>query len=323
MEFPERQTLIGIGVFLLTGILLLTYFIFKIQGLSLKPCTPYRLYFSDITGIPERSEVRTRGVVVGRVEGFHLITDQVEVRICLNERVSLHTDAMAVVRPKSLLGERFVDLRPGTADTLLPPGSAIVNTLNPVRVEDLGELLSPFLKGETFSALGESLRILGELFARNPTEMEETLRAVQKTLKVFADLLGENRQEIRALLIHLSRLTQTLAEGQLSPEEISQILRLVRENLVDLSQILKDLRALSQTHPQLVQDLTVSLSLLRKALERVAQADPDRFLLLVKRIIQEEGITVNLIGYSEEELKRQIEKYRKDRPRSSTESTPP
>jgi phospholipid/cholesterol/gamma-HCH transport system substrate-binding protein len=322
VEFPERRVLIGIGVFLLTGILLLTYFIFKIQGMSLKSCTPYRLYFSDITGIPERSEVRTRGVVVGRVEGFRLLTDQVEVRICLTEHVPLHTDAMAVVRPKSLLGERFVDLRPGTADTFLPPGSAIVNTLNPVRVEDLGELLSPFLKGETFSALGESLRILGELFARNPTEMEETLRAVQKTLKVFADLLGENRQEIHTLLTHLSRLTQSLAGGQLSPEEISQILRLVKENLADLSQILKDLRSLSQTHPQLVQDLTVSLSLLRRALERVAEADPDRFLLLVKRIIQEEGITVRLFGTSEEELKRQIERY-KDHPRPSTAPTSP
>lgn len=309
MQLPERRVLLGIGFFLGIAILLLTYFVFKLQGITLKPCTPYRLLFEDITGIPERSEVRTRGVVVGRVQGFRLLTDSVEVRICLTAPVALHEDAVAVVRPKSLLGERFVDLRPGATGAILPPDTLIRNTLNPVRVEDLGELLSPFLKGESFTALAQGLQSLAAVFARNPTELTETLEALGLALRAFGELARENREELHTLLKNLARFSAVLGESNLSPQELHQLLRLFRESLESLNRLLAQLERLSQESPELARDLRDSLKFLREALVRVKGLDPDRFLLVLKKIIQEEGITVNIFGYSEERLKEQLRSY--------------
>lgn len=323
MQLPDRRILVGMGIFLLLGILLLTYFVFKIEGMSLKRCTPYRLYFSDITGIPERSEVRVRGVVVGRVQGFHLSGDQVEVRICLTEPVIVRQEAMAVVRPKSLLGERFVDLRPGTTGPVLPPDSIIVETLNPVRVEDLGEILYPLIKGINFSDLGKSLRVMADFFAKHPTQLAETFAAAQRTLVVLEQLLAENRTEIHTLIASLARFSHLLSESKLSPEEVTNLLKLLHQSLSELTRFLNELKGLSQENPQLVHDLIASLSLLRKTLERLSQLDPHHFLLVLKKIIQEEGITVNIFGYSEEQLKNQLKGYGvKPSPTDSQETIP-
>jgi virulence factor Mce-like protein len=103
------------------------------------PDNSYQLsgYFQDADGLPTAADVRVAGLVVGKVTGIgsdasHPGTTKVSMEIT-DSKVSVHTNAFAKVRPKTLLGEKYVDLDPGTGDhDVLPTGSELTNTATTV-----------------------------------------------------------------------------------------------------------------------------------------------------------------------------------------------
>ena len=90
-------------------------------------------YFQDANGLPTAADVRVAGLQVGKVTAIgkdseHPGATRVDMSIT-DSNVTVHTNAFAKVRPKTLLGEKYVDLDPGTGDhDVLPSGSPLVNT---------------------------------------------------------------------------------------------------------------------------------------------------------------------------------------------------
>lgn len=91
----------------------------------------YRLtaYFKDADGLPTSADVRVSGVVVGKVisvskdDQGHPGTTKVNMDIADSNAV-VHRNATAKVRPKTLLGEKFVDLNLGSG----PPTSNLLGS---------------------------------------------------------------------------------------------------------------------------------------------------------------------------------------------------
>src|SRR3954468_25061266 len=80
-------------------------------------------------GLTEGADVKVAGVRAGRVSGMRVDRKTkralIDITIDTNGFGSLRSDAFCETRPQSLIGEYYVDCRPGTAPERLKPGTTL------------------------------------------------------------------------------------------------------------------------------------------------------------------------------------------------------
>ncbi|MEY2464939.1 MAG: phospholipid/cholesterol/gamma-HCH transport system substrate-binding protein [Acidimicrobiaceae bacterium] len=67
-------------------------------------------------GLIKNSDVKIRGVNIGKVEGVKLVNGRAQVTMTINDGQKVPTSTTAIVRAKTLFGEKFVDLTPAPND---------------------------------------------------------------------------------------------------------------------------------------------------------------------------------------------------------------
>lgn len=140
----QNRTLeIGVGMFLLAGILALILLALRVSGLSTSAANDtYKLYanFDNIAGLTVRAKVTMAGVTVGKVTAIDLDRDNFTGRVTMqiDKKVNnLPTDSTASILTAGLLGEKYVGLSVGGEDTLLKDGGTIHDTQSSLVLEDL------------------------------------------------------------------------------------------------------------------------------------------------------------------------------------------
>ena len=139
----NRTMEIGVGLFLLAGILALLLLALRVSGLSPTASTDtYKLYayFDNIAGLTVRAKVTMAGVTVGKVTAIDLDRDNFTARVTLQIEKSvdnLPTDSTASILTAGLLGEKYIGISVGGDDTLLKNGGTIHDTQSSLVLEDL------------------------------------------------------------------------------------------------------------------------------------------------------------------------------------------
>jgi len=140
----QNRTLeIGVGLFLLAGILALLLLALRVSGLSPTASTDtYKLYanFDNIAGLTVRAKVTMAGVTIGKVTAIDLDRDNYMARVTLQlEKAvdNLPTDSTASILTAGLLGEKYIGLSVGGEDTVLKDGGTIHDTQSSLVLEDL------------------------------------------------------------------------------------------------------------------------------------------------------------------------------------------
>jgi phospholipid/cholesterol/gamma-HCH transport system substrate-binding protein len=99
----------------------------------------YEIYavFSDSGGLKPGSPVMIAGVPVGKVKEVTLENYQARIVLFLERHIEIQDDAVASIKTKGLIGEKYVNISPGGSETIIPPGGVIRETLPAVDVEQL------------------------------------------------------------------------------------------------------------------------------------------------------------------------------------------
>ena len=136
-----------VGLFVIAGILCLAYLSIKLGGMELIGSKGYDVYalFSNSGGLKQGSSIVIAGVEVGRIRSVDLDDYQARIVMNLNEDVKIQEDAIAAIKTKGLIGEKFIEITPGASDKIIPPGGKIRETLPPV---DFEQLLSKYVFGK-------------------------------------------------------------------------------------------------------------------------------------------------------------------------------
>ena len=136
-----------VGLFVIAGILCLAYLSIKLGGMELIGSKGYDVYalFSNSGGLKQGSSIVIAGVEVGRIRSVDLDDYQARIVMNLNEDVKLQEDAIAAIKTKGLIGEKFIEITPGASEKIVPPGGKIRETLPPV---DFEQLLSKYVFGK-------------------------------------------------------------------------------------------------------------------------------------------------------------------------------
>ena len=140
----QNRTLeIGVGLFLLAGILALLLLALRVSGLSpVSGTDTYKLYayFDNIAGLTVRSKVTMAGVTIGKVTAIDLDRDSFTGRVTLQleKRVdNLPSDSTASILTAGLLGEKYIGISVGGEESLLKDGGTIYDTQSSLVLEDL------------------------------------------------------------------------------------------------------------------------------------------------------------------------------------------
>jgi len=138
---------LAVGVFLLVGIICLGYLSIRLGKMEVFGSRGYDIQavFINSGGLKNGSDIVIAGVGVGRVKTITLENYQAQVVMNLPWDVKVQEDAIALIRTKGLIGEKYIEITPGGSDKLIPPGGKIRDTQPPV---DLEELISKYIFGK-------------------------------------------------------------------------------------------------------------------------------------------------------------------------------
>jgi phospholipid/cholesterol/gamma-HCH transport system substrate-binding protein len=101
--------------------------------------------FPSVGGLKAGSTVEIAGVEVGRVDGITLYDFQARVVMTIKSDVKLQEDAIASIKTRGLIGEKFIKINPGGSEKLIKPNGKITEVEPPVDIE---ELISKYVFGK-------------------------------------------------------------------------------------------------------------------------------------------------------------------------------
>src|SRR5207249_1742327 len=116
-------------------------------------------------GLQRDSDVKIRGVNVGRVTKVKLVQGKAVVTLEIKSGERIPTAASATIRPKTLFGEKFVDVDPGKQEATGPylkGGERIRHTLGGFELEEVLAEAYPILKAVDPAELATVLDTLAQ-----------------------------------------------------------------------------------------------------------------------------------------------------------------
>jgi phospholipid/cholesterol/gamma-HCH transport system substrate-binding protein len=136
-----------VGLFIIAGIICLGYLSIKLARMEVLGEKGYEVYalFSNSGGLKTGSSIVIAGVEVGRVKTITLEDYQARVVLNIPQHVKIQEDAIASIKTKGLIGEKYIEITPGGSEEIVPPGGRIRETQPAV---DLEELISNFVFGK-------------------------------------------------------------------------------------------------------------------------------------------------------------------------------
>jgi phospholipid/cholesterol/gamma-HCH transport system substrate-binding protein len=299
-QAPTFGRLLIMALFALScfGLLLFLWLSFG-GSVPLKP-KGYRVTaaFPEATQLGEFADVRMAGVSVGKVRTKRLDPDgnRTMVDLELDGRAApLRSDAKAILRQKTLLGETYVEITPGTKGARsIPEGGRLKNAQIAPTVE-LDEIFRTFdpptrhafrvwqqSLSQAIDGRGEDLNdSIGNLpaFAHDASDVLEVLNgqsgAVRRLFRntgVVFNAISQDREALRGLIVNSDRVFSATQQEQ---KALAETFRIFPTFLDESKSTMARLETFSKDTRPLVRDLRPAARDLKPTLRDVRAFAPD------------------------------------------------
>ncbi len=292
----KGATEIKVGIFVFLGILALLYLTFRLAQEAFVPKDTYRLYavFDSVSGLIKGAKIEMAGVPIGKVGEISLTPEgKAKVELLVFKRYKVQEDATAVVRTFGVLGDKFVEIRPGSSQAYLSEGGMIAKTESPVDLDQILANIGPTVEGlkevlgtqegkenlkilvanikdasESFKKIAEKVEkgqgTLGKLVADD--KLYKDLSATSQSLKNIAQQI-ERGEGTLGKLVKDEALYRTLKNTASNLEKVSHKLERgegTLGKLINEDELYKDLRVLSKDLKNTAQNLDKIVARLEK-----------------------------------------------------------
>jgi phospholipid/cholesterol/gamma-HCH transport system substrate-binding protein len=233
----QKSVDVKVGIFVLICLVIAAGLIIRFGKYGRLGADAYTItaVFNNVGGIVRDSSVLYAGIPVGRVREIHLDTTKelkVFLTLAIREGVKIRADSRFVIAQSGLLGDRFIDIVPGSPDApSLEPGAVVTGESTADVNEALRsavQLLSQF--GQTLDRADKAVKRVTETVLSQETldhaqSALVNLDAAATNAAVFTlrlqQIADENREAISLSLQKFSSAAENL---QASAEEIRQML---------------------------------------------------------------------------------------------------
>jgi phospholipid/cholesterol/gamma-HCH transport system substrate-binding protein len=191
--------------------------------------------FDDVGDLQKSGSVQTADVRIGRIAGIKLTPDfKAKVTLAIQGPVRIPRNSRAIVRTTSLLGEKFVELRPVGDPTKGPffhNGDVVKRTEQAPELEFVADSAITLLGAVNSSNLSILVNTGAVAFANRGPELNRLIG----DLSTISATLASRTNQLTAIIDNLDRGSQTLANGS---SDIQQTLT----NLATTAKVLADNR---------------------------------------------------------------------------------
>ena len=142
----EKNFELKVGIFVFIGIVVLFIIVFSIGEFYLfRPGYNIKIVFSFANGITKAAPVRAIGVEAGEVKDIKIFYDKderkpkAELMVWIQRDVRIKKDARALINTLGLLGEKYLEILPGSPDAdFLAEGDTLIGE-DPVMMDELSK----------------------------------------------------------------------------------------------------------------------------------------------------------------------------------------
>ncbi len=143
----HKATEVVVGLFVVAGLLCAGYLAIRLGKLEAFGNSGYVVFadFANVAGLRRGDSVEIAGVGIGRVDSLTLVEDRARLALRIDPGVAIQEDAIASVRARGLIGDKFIAISPGASDRHVPNGGRIRDTESP---PDITELIGRMIGGD-------------------------------------------------------------------------------------------------------------------------------------------------------------------------------
>jgi len=186
--------------------------------------------FEQIGDLPEAANVQSSDVEIGDVDEIRLDGWTARLTMCLDPGMQIPSDVRAVVRTTSLLGEKFIDLKPQSEGPPYLEDGDILDlnqTSKATELEDVFAQLAGILGTGNLEELNRFTAAQADILRDHTDE----IRLVLSRLRKFTGLLAERKGEISTAVDSLDSVARTLKSD-------SSVLQNFLRSFADSSEVL-------------------------------------------------------------------------------------
>ena len=243
-----------VGAFMLVILGILGYFVLKIEDVNIGRGGRTRKIvttFDNVAGLDEKSAVRIAGVRKGKVSHIRVLDNgKAEVTLEVDEDVPIHANAVAHVANLGLLGEKYIELDPGTPTAPVVREQEIILATPGQATASIDEVTNQISAIATdVKAITESLRgvMAGPAGQQRMQDIVENIRQITEQVRRLVDANQANvsvtLENARAISAELRKTIPRLAD---SIDRVANSLGgTVNENRQDVRAIAENLRKIS------------------------------------------------------------------------------
>ncbi len=177
-----------VGIFIFIGIVILSVIVFSIGNFySVRSGYTLNVVFDFANGVSVGAPVRYAGVEVGEVKDIEVYFDEkenkplVRLSIWIAKNTWVNEDAKAAINTLGLLGEKYLEIVPGTRETRLLVKGDTLRGKDPVSTEELARETKEMLS--KMDAMIVSInKVVGD---------EESRLSIKNTITNLESLTGE------------------------------------------------------------------------------------------------------------------------------------
>ncbi len=210
-----------VGLFVLAILLVLVWLSTQMGKLTLKKRPVYTVYavFNDISGLDVKTKVKIAGVDVGYVSNIFLKDGKAVVALNIFSKYKIPKDSIAIVKSKSLLGEKSLEIEYGKSNQYLHNGDYLARTVSPA---DIGTLVTNINKvfnqqnrqniAKAIEKISELSQQLNEVVAENRRNIKQAITNFNKSMETLSEILKDNRKDVKVAIENAKFAMQKLNE---------------------------------------------------------------------------------------------------------------
>ncbi|MFL6108070.1 MAG: MCE family protein [Marmoricola sp.] len=170
----------------------------------------YTASFTDTSGLRTGDPVQVAGVDVGSVKSMRIASNRVLVRFTVNEDIRLGTTTQVRIKIASLLGSKYLEVRPSGTGRLDSDSTIPSSRTQPAYdiVTAFGDLAKTEQQLDT-ATIAKALDTVSDTFAGASPEVRDSVRGLRR----FAQVIASRDSEVRSLFAHARSATAVLNDN--------------------------------------------------------------------------------------------------------------
>ncbi|WNG89253.1 MCE family protein [Mycobacterium sp. ITM-2016-00317] len=250
----EHHSTLRLGIIAVLVIVLTLGGLLGVQRLGLGKTT-YDADFAQAAGLSAGDQVTVAGVYVGSVKGLRLDGDKVVVTLEVDRNVHLGAATRAGIKLTTLLGARYVDLKPAGSGELTDNRIPLANTEVPYTLQDSLQDATTTFEAVDAQKIAQSMTALSQQLQGSPEILPQALDNVAHLSAVLAgrrDEIGDLLRSTQQIAELLGGQQRSLATLMTQGRDVLSDLAARREMIIRLIDATTEL--VNQLKPVLVED---------------------------------------------------------------------